>query len=90
MTAALTPDALATVDETFHRRLATTRVPGAAWGVVAGGGLVHAGGAGVTSVDGPPAVPGPRTLFRIASMTKSFTAAAVLALRDDGDRKSVV
>ena len=28
--------------------------------------------------------PGAGTVFRIASMTKSFTAAAVLALRDDG------
>lgn len=44
--------------------------PALAWGVVAGGGVVA--GSGV------------RTSFRIASMTKSFTAAAVLLLRDEG------
>ncbi len=56
--------------------------PGVAYGVVAGGELVHAGGAGQRWLGGPP--PDAGTVFRIASMTKSFTAAAVLALRDDG------
>ena len=39
------------------------------------GRLAMAGGVGATS----------RTVFRIASMTKSFTAATVLALRDAGE-----
>ncbi len=80
----LTPEALATIDETLWRRVADELVPGAAWGVVAGGGLVHHGGHGVCAIEGAPVVPGPTTLARIASMTKSFTAAAVLSLRDDG------
>ena len=46
-----------------------------AWGVVLDGRLAMAGGVGATS----------RTVFRIASMTKSFTAATVLALRDAGE-----
>ena len=56
--------------------------PGVAYGIVAGGALVHTGGYGQRWLDGPP--PDAGTVFRIASMTKSFTAAAVLALRDDG------
>jgi CubicO group peptidase (beta-lactamase class C family) len=56
--------------------------PGLAYGVVAGGELVHAGGLGERWLGGP--APDAGTVFRIASMTKSFTASAVLALRDDG------
>ena len=56
--------------------------PGVAYGIVAGGALVHTGGFGQRWLGGP--APDAGTVFRIASMTKSFTAAAVLALRDDG------
>jgi CubicO group peptidase (beta-lactamase class C family) len=56
--------------------------PGIAYGVVYGGRLVHAGGLGQRRLDGP--APDAGTVFRIASMTKSFTASAILALRDDG------
>src|SRR5207253_2171066 len=44
--------------------------------------LVTAGGVGDPGDGAGP--PDARTLFRIASMTKSFTAAAVLRLRDAG------
>ena len=56
--------------------------PGLAYGIVIGGELVHAGGLGERHLGGPP--PDAGTVFRIASMTKSFTASAILALRDDG------
>jgi CubicO group peptidase (beta-lactamase class C family) len=56
--------------------------PGLAYGVVADGRLVHDGGLGERWQGGPG--PDAATVFRIASMTKSFTAAAILALRDDG------
>lgn len=56
--------------------------PAVAYGIVAGGALVHTAGYGQRWLDGP--APDADTVFRIASMTKSFTAAAVLALRDDG------
>ncbi len=56
--------------------------PGLAYGIVIGGELVHAAGLGERHLGGPP--PDADTLFRIASMTKSFTASAILALRDDG------
>ena len=57
--------------------------PGLVYGIVAGGTLVHAQGFGEQRLGGP--VPGAGTVFRIASMTKSFTAAAVLGLRDAGE-----
>ena len=56
--------------------------PGLAYGVVADGRLAHDGGLGERWQGGPG--PDAATVFRIASMTKSFTAAAILALRDDG------
>jgi len=76
------PDRFAGVDalaESFQRRGGQ---PGTAYGIVADGHLAHAGGFGERWLGGP--VPGAGTVFRIASMTKSFTAAAVLALRDEG------
>ena len=56
--------------------------PGLAYGIVLDGELVHAAGLGQRHLGGPP--PDAGTVFRIASMTKSFTASAILALRDDG------
>jgi CubicO group peptidase (beta-lactamase class C family) len=56
--------------------------PGLAYGVVAGGELVHSGGCGERWTGGP--VPDAGTVFRIASMTKSFTATMVLLLRERG------
>src|SRR5438034_11438724 len=76
------PDQFAAVDdlaEGFQRRGGQ---PGVAYGIVADGRLVHSGGWGERWLGGP--TPDAGTVFRIASMTKSFTAAAVLGLRDDG------
>ena len=56
--------------------------PGLAYGVVAGGRLVHSGGLGERWLGGP--APDAGTVFRIASMTKSFTASTILLLRDAG------
>lgn len=58
------------------------RAPALAYGVVGQGRLLAAGGIGDPGDGGGP--PDEGTLFRIASMTKSFTAAAVLHLRDAG------
>ena len=56
--------------------------PGLAYWIVVGGELVHAAGLGERYLGGSP--PDAGTVFRIASMTKSFTASAILALRDEG------
>jgi len=56
--------------------------PAIAYGIVLGGELVHSAGFGARTLEG--AVPDADTVFRIASMSKSFTASAVLLLRDAG------
>ena len=56
--------------------------PAISYGVVSGGVLVHSAGFGARG-DGRPA-PDADTVFRIASMSKSFTASAILLLRDEG------
>jgi CubicO group peptidase (beta-lactamase class C family) len=72
-------DALATIATRFAARGGQ---PGLAYGVIADGELVHSGGRGERRLGGPP--PDGDTIFRIASMTKSFTATLVLKLRDQG------
>jgi CubicO group peptidase (beta-lactamase class C family) len=59
------------------------RLPGATAGVVHDGRLVWSGSAGFADV-GSRVVADPSTLHRIASITKTFTATAILQLRDDG------
>jgi CubicO group peptidase (beta-lactamase class C family) len=76
-------DLLPAVDERFQRLAREGRVPGVAWGVVRDGRLVHSGGAGSIR-DGEDRRPDADSVYRIASMTKSFTAATVLLLRDEG------
>lgn len=71
------------IDELADRTFAGWKVPGLVYGVVLGGELVHVRGLGTLRV-GEDARPGPDSVFRIASMTKSFTAATVLSLRDEG------
>jgi CubicO group peptidase (beta-lactamase class C family) len=58
-------------------------VPGVVYGVVIDGRLVHVRAFGVQDVESARPVTAD-TLFRIASMTKAFTALTVLKLRDDG------
>jgi CubicO group peptidase (beta-lactamase class C family) len=59
------------------------RLCGAAAGVVHGGELVWSGGAGFADAGGGRAA-GPDVLYRIASITKTFTGTAVMQLRDAG------
>ena len=77
-----TPIDVAIVDEVIAELHATTLRPGVAYGVVVDGRLVHSGGLGGLTVGGP--TPDADSVFRIASMTKSFTAACLLGLRDEG------
>jgi len=62
--------------------LADGTAPGLAYGVVRDGELAHEGSRGVDRVGGE--APDSTSVFRIASMSKSFVAATVLSLRDDG------
>lgn len=77
------PQSLAAVTDEAARFHAEGGQPGIAFGVVADGELVHSGGFGEQEHGGGD-IPDAGTGFRIASMTKSFTAAAILSLRDEG------
>ncbi len=71
------------IDESFHRYQQENRALGMAWGIVQSGRPAHVGTAGKLKLGSNRAVH-PDSLFRIASMTKAFTALAILKLRDDG------
>ncbi|MES2209728.1 MAG: serine hydrolase domain-containing protein [Chloroflexota bacterium] len=76
-------DALRAADTVADAFLVGKHIPGVAYGVVVGGELIHCRGIGTLRV-GEDAVPTADSVFRIASMTKSFTAATVISLRDEG------
>lgn len=68
----------------FYSQTAETRhLPGVAYGLVVDDSLVFKGGYGSLNLETGEAVT-VHSLFRIASMTKSFTAMAILQLRDQG------
>lgn len=71
------------IDRLVKDFLTREHVPGAAWGVVIDGKLAHVGVFGLRDVTGGAPVAGD-SVFRIASMTKSFTAMSILQLRDAG------
>ena len=71
------------IDAVFKEFIARAHVPGAAWGIVIDGELAHVGTAGWRDF-GSKAPVERDTAFRIASMTKSFTAMSILKLRDEG------
>lgn len=76
--------ATAAVVDKLYKDYATKRnFPGMVYGVVLDGQLVYAGNTGYTDVATKTAAT-PQSLFRIASMTKSLTAMAILHLRDAG------
>ncbi|WP_091736808.1 serine hydrolase domain-containing protein [Phenylobacterium immobile] len=77
------PAALAEVDRIFADWAQASHVPGLVYGVVAGGELVAVKGQGVQDIEARAPVT-PDSLFRIASMSKAFTALAILKLRDEG------
>ncbi len=75
--------AYAQLDPIFERFAAEWHVPGLVFGVVADGKLAYVKSIGVQdTVDTRPVTPD--SVFRIASMSKNFTALAVLKLRDEG------
>jgi D-alanyl-D-alanine-carboxypeptidase/D-alanyl-D-alanine-endopeptidase len=69
------------IDEIFADYALDAHIPGVVYGVVADGKLVHVRGIGVQDLESKKVVT-PETLFRIASMTKAFTALTILELRD--------
>src|SRR5688572_3439600 len=80
---AQTADVFADIDRTFEEFRLDARVPGMVHGIVIDGRLVHVKAGGVQDLETKRPVTAD-TLFRIASMTNSFTALPILTLRDEG------
>ncbi|WP_412757063.1 serine hydrolase domain-containing protein [Legionella bozemanae] len=70
------------IDEMYQNYAEKNHVPGYVYGIILDGQLVHTGSSGFTDIAKKTPVTA-RSMFRIASMTKSFTAMAVLKLRDE-------
>lgn len=76
-------DAAPAFDSLFKAHAAARRIPGLAYGVIVDDSLIVLGATGVIDLESQrPA--STQSAFRIASMTKSFTAMAILRLRDEG------
>ena len=72
----------AAIDAYLEQQLRPLRVPGAALAIINGDQVVHQRSFGRAQRDGAPATP--RTPFAIGSLTKSFTALAVMQLVEAG------
>src|ERR1700689_4891817 len=83
MTTLPTADSITRIFADYQR---TSGVRAVAFGVVTDARLTHSGGIGCAagSSQSAASTPDADSVFRIASLTKSFTAAAVLLLRDRG------
>ncbi|MEP7380389.1 MAG: serine hydrolase domain-containing protein [Gemmatimonadota bacterium] len=71
------------IDQLMRDFAERSHVPGIAYGLVIDGTLAHVGVSGLRDVSKNAPVD-TATVFRIASMTKSFTAVSILQLRDAG------
>src|SRR5205807_7588475 len=70
-------------DKALTDELAAQSVPGVSVGIVIDGELAYAKGFGVVD-PATKAVPDADTVYRIGSISKSFTGLALLSLRDAG------
>ena len=70
------------IEQMYKEYAEKNHFPGYAYGIMVDGQLVHSGAGGFIDLDkNIPATT--QSMFRIASMTKSFTAMAILKLRDE-------
>ena len=75
--------AMPVIDQVFKEYADSNHLTGVAYGLVVDGKLVYKGNIGYTDVEKKIPVTS-SSLFRIASMSKSFTCMAILKLRDEG------
>ncbi len=71
------------IDKIFKDYADSNHLPGVAYGLVVDGKLVYKGNIGYTDIEKKIPVTS-SSLFRIASMSKSFATMAILKLRDEG------
>jgi CubicO group peptidase (beta-lactamase class C family) len=74
------------IDKIYSDYAEQNHFPGLVYGIILNGKLVHTGNVGYTELKDKTAATS-QSDFRIASMTKSFTAMAILKLRDEGKLK---
>jgi CubicO group peptidase (beta-lactamase class C family) len=74
------------IDELFNKYATENHFPGIVYGLVVDGKLIHQGKTGYSNLS-EKILANSKTAYRIASMTKSFTAMAILKLRDEGKLK---
>lgn len=70
-------------DQAFSQYAKDNHFPSVVFGIIADGELVHSGSYGLANRTTNQTA-STKTLYRIASMSKSFTAMAILKLRDEG------
>ncbi|HEY0458757.1 MAG TPA: serine hydrolase [Pyrinomonadaceae bacterium] len=75
------------LDPIFAERMEKLHIPGAVISIVKGGKIIFAKGYGVADVEKKTPVVADKTLFRIGSITKVFTATAVMQMADEGKIK---
>jgi CubicO group peptidase (beta-lactamase class C family) len=78
-----TSDPFTATDRLFEAYRLDAHIPGLVYGIVQDGRLIHVGTFGIQDLESRRPVSSD-TLFRVASMTKAFTALTLLKLRDDG------
>lgn len=74
------------VDKIFSNYARQNHFPGFVYGLIADGKLIHTGNIGYSNISQKISADS-KSAYRIASMTKSFTAMAILKLRDEGKLK---
>ena len=74
------------IDQLYKDYAEKNHFPGLVYGIVVDGKLVHTGNTGHTDLENK-IIANAQSDFRIASMSKSFTAMAILRLRDEGKLK---
>ena len=70
------------IDAYIEKKMKSLNIPGAALAIVEGDKIVHFRGFGLARPDGE--TPAPQTPFILGSITKSFTALAVMQLVEAG------
>ena len=75
--------ALPVIDSIYKKHATENHFPGISFGIVADGQLIYKNSYGYTDIEKMIPVTS-SSMFRIASMSKSFTAMAILKLRDEG------
>jgi CubicO group peptidase (beta-lactamase class C family) len=78
--------ALPVIEKIFKDYADSNHLPGVAYGLVVDGKLLYKGNFGYTDIEKKTPVSS-ASLFRIASMSKSFAAMAIMKLRDEGKLK---